>query len=203
MFWWLSRKKEVKRVEEESKKSFESVKKDIQSVSGWIKHLDSEKSIQERKIEEIKDDLSTIKQDIESLKNMISILGNVRNGVSFRQPKQLSNKHTGVEAVETAVSTAVETPNLNQFSITERAILWILLNSEMRLSYEDLASLLGKEKSTIRSQINMIKQKEERIIEETVEKNGKKRVFIPEEIKEIMLKKPKVRVNMKKKKKND
>ncbi len=42
----------------------------------------------------------------------------------------------------------------------------------MRLSYEDLASLLGKEKSTIRSQINMIKQKEERIIEETVEKNG-------------------------------
>ncbi|MEK6827557.1 MAG: HTH domain-containing protein, partial [Nanoarchaeota archaeon] len=104
----------------------------------------------------------------------------------------------GVYAVQTGVQTGVQTPNLSQFSVTERAILWVLLNSEMKLSYDDLAAMLGKERSTIRGQINTIKQKSE-IIEEEIEKNGKKRVFIPEEIKEKMLKKTKVRVNSKKK----
>jgi hypothetical protein len=58
--------------------------------------------------------------------------------------------------------------------------------------------MLGKEKSTIRGQINAIKQKSE-VIKESVEKNGKKRLFIPEEIKEKMLKKAKVRVSSSKK----
>jgi hypothetical protein len=43
---------------------------------------------------------------------------------------------------------------------------------EMKLSYEDLALMLGKEKSTIRGQINTIKQKSEGLIEEITEKNG-------------------------------
>ena len=66
---------------------------------------------------------------------------------------------------------------------------------------------MGKEKSTIRGQINTIKSKSEGLIEESIEKNGKKRVFIPEEIKEKMLKKQKVRVseskNIKKQEKNE
>ena len=82
--------------------------------------------------------------------------------------------------------------------MTERAILWVLLNSELKLSYDDLAAVLGKERSTLRGQINSIKQKGE-IIQEVVEENGKKRVFIPEEIKEKLLKKAKVRVSSTKK----
>lgn len=193
MFWLFTGKREINNLKENTKVGFESVKKDITAVSGWIKHLDSEKNIQSKEIGDIKEDLSIIKNDVESLKNMISILGNVRSGTNFRQPKQLFNKHTAVEVVQTAVETAVQTPDLSQFSVTERAILWILLNTDMKLSYEDLAAMLGKEKSTIRSQINTIRQKGE-IVEESIEKNGKKRVFIPEEIKEIMLRKPKVRV---------
>ena len=73
------------------------------------------------------------------------------------------------------------------------------MNSEMKLSYEDLALMLGKERATIRGQINAIKQKNEGLIEEIVEKNGKKRVFIPQEIREKMLKKAKVRVKDRKK----
>ena len=65
----------------------------------------------------------------------------------------------------------------------------------MKLGYDDLSAILGKEKSTIRGQINAIKAKSENLIEESIEKNGKKRVFIPEEIKEKMLKKQKVRLN--------
>jgi chromosome segregation and condensation protein ScpB len=64
----------------------------------------------------------------------------------------------------------------------------------MRLSYEDLARLLGKERSTIRGQINAIKQKSEGLIEESVESNGKKRVHIREEAKEKLQKYAKVRI---------
>ena len=195
MFGWFFGKKEVERVKEETKRGFESVKKDVASVSGWIKHLDSEKNFQKKEIEDIKDILSTIKEEIEGLKNVISIMGELKSNRGFKTNKQLSNKQTAVYAVQTAV----QTPKLDQFSITERAILWILLNTDMKLSYDDLAAMLGKERSTIRGQINTIKQKSESLIEETIERNGKKRVFIPENIKEKILKKTKVRVKGSKK----
>jgi chromosome segregation and condensation protein ScpB len=69
----------------------------------------------------------------------------------------------------------------------------------MKLSYEDLALLLGKERATIRGQINSIKQKSEGLLSELVEKNGKKRVFIPEDIREKLSKYAKVRVKNRKK----
>ena len=198
MFWLFGGKKEVEQIKEETKKGFESVKKDVLSVSGWIKHLDSEKNLQKKEIEEIKGILTSIKEDVEGLKNVVSVMGEVKSNRVFKTPKQVFDKQTAVYTVQTGVQTGVQTPNLNQFSVTERAILWVLLNSDMKLSYDDLAAMLGKERSTIRGQINMIKQKSE-IIEEEIEKNGKKRVFIPEEIKEKMLKKTKVRVKGNKK----
>jgi len=73
-------------------------------------------------------------------------------------------------------------------------LVFTLMNSDMKLSYEDLALLLGKERSTIRGQINSIKQKSPGIIEEITEKSGKKRVFVPEEIREKLKKYAKVRV---------
>jgi len=121
----------------------------------------------------------------------------------FKTPKQLSNKQTAVYAVQTGVQTGVQTPKLEQFSVTERAIVWVLLNSDMKLSYEDLAAMLGKERSTIRGQINTLKSKSEGLIEESIEENGKKRVFIPENIKEKLLKKSKVRVKSNKNSKKD
>ena len=51
MFWFGSWKKEVERVKEDTKNSFDSVKKDISSVSEWIKHLNSEKNLQKKDIE--------------------------------------------------------------------------------------------------------------------------------------------------------
>ena len=203
MFNWF-RKKDKEEIKEETKKGFEAVKKDIISVSGWIKHLDSQKNIQQKDIDQIKQDISSIFEEIEGLKNVVSIVGNTNINKPFKTNSQLLNKQTAVYSVQTAVQTAVQTPNLNNFSITERAILWILLNSELKLSYDDLAAMLGKEKSTIRGQINTIRQKSFGIIEEQIEQNGKKRVFIPEEIKEKMLKKAKVRVNSgKKQQKNE
>jgi len=203
MFGWFTRKKEIEDIKDETKKGFESVKKDITSVSGWIKHLDSEKNIHKKEITEIKEVLSSLKEDIEGLKNVVSVMGELKTSRVFKTPKQAFTKQTPVYSIQTGVQTGVQTPNLSQFSVTERAILWILLNSDMKLSYDDLAAMLGKERSTIRGQINMIKQKSESIIEEEIEKNGKKRVFIPEEIKEKMLKKAKVRVRKEKNAKKD
>ncbi len=194
MFWPFGRKKEIEEIKEETRKSFDSVKKDITAVSGWIKHLDSEKTLQKREIEEIKGILSSIKNDVDGMKNVLSVMNELKTNRVFKTPKQVFNKQTAVYAVQTGVQTGVQTPKLSQFSVTERAILWVLLNTDMRLSYDDIAAMLGKERSTIRGQINTIRQKSEGLIEEEIEKNGKKRVFIPEEMKEKMLKKTKVRV---------
>ena len=203
MFGWLFGKKEVKRVEEDTKRSFEAVKKDITALTGWIKHLDSERNLQKKEFEEIKDNLSSIQEDVDGLKNIVSIMNQVKSKQLFKTPKQVFEKQTAVYAVQTPVQTGVQTPNLSQFSITERTILLILLNTDMRLSYDDLSAMMGKEKSTIRGQINNIKQKSENLIEEVIEKNGKKRVYIPEEMKEKLLKKSKVRIDKTKKNEND
>jgi len=194
MFNFLKRKKEVEQLKKDTKEGFEAVKKDISSVSGWIKHLDSEKNLQRKETEEMKDVLSSIQEELAGLKNIISLMNELKPNTLFKTNKHVLNKQTGVYAVQTGVQTGVQTPRLDQFSLTERAILWILLNSDLKLSYEDLAAMLGKEKTTIRGQINTIKQKSENLIEETIEQNGKKRLFIPENIKNSLLKKSKVRV---------
>ena len=168
-------------------------------MSGWIKHLDSSRDSQQKDVKEIKDILSSMQEDLEGVKNVVSVMNDLKPKQVFKTPSRVFNKQTAVQAVQTPVQTAVQTPNLEYFSITERAILWVLLNSDMKLSYDDLAAMLGKERSTIRGQINSIKQKSATMIEEVIEKNGKKRVYIPENIKENMLKKSKVRVKDKKK----
>jgi len=112
------------------------------------------------------------------------------------------NKQTPVEGVQKAVQTAVQTDNiygtLKGLSGNERLLVHTLMNSDMKLSYEDLALLLGKERSTVRGQINSIKQKCDGLIQEFSEKNGKKRVFVDEEVKEKMQKYAKVRTGKRK-----
>ena len=119
--------------------------------------------------------------------------------------KGVSDKQTAVEGVGKAVQTAVQTGNfygiLQNLTSSERLLVFTLMNAGngMKLSYEDLARLLGKERSTVRGQINSIKQKSEGLILEITEKNGKKRVFVPEEIRVKLAKYAKVRVKGKRK----
>lgn len=200
MVWWLfNANQKVKLVEEDTKKGFDAVKKDIFSMGKWIKHLDDERDFQKKSIEELKGDLSTIKEELREVKNLISFISEIKNFDIPKKNRLSFNKQTAVYGVQTDVQTDVQTVNLDRFSLTERAIIWILLNNEMRLSYNDLAAILGKDGSTIRGQINHIKQKNENLIGEIIEENGKKRVFIPERIKEKLLKKQKVRIEKDKK----
>jgi hypothetical protein len=203
MFWDFGSKKKIEEIKKETKIGFESVKKDILSVGEWIKHLDSEKKAHKQDINSIKEELSTLKEDLEELKKILSSVPvlniNSRSNRLFKTDQRVLSKQTAVFPVQTDVQTDVQTPNLDNFSITERAMLFILLNTDMKLSYEDLAAMLNKEKATIRGQINAIKSKSEGLIEEIIEKNGKKRIYIPENMKEKLLKKQKVRVKSEKK----
>jgi hypothetical protein len=199
MFGWFFGKRDVEKLKEDTKKGFDSVKKDVSSTGVWIKHLDFENDALKKDVNEIKEVLSSVQNELDGLKNVIAMMNELKPGRKNQTTKQVFDKQTAVYAVQTGVQTGVQTPNFDQFSVTERAILWVLLNSDLRLGYDDLAAMLGKERSTIRGHLNRIKQKSEGLIEEVVEKNGKKRVFVPEEIKEKLLKKVKVRVKSKEK----
>lgn len=198
MFDWFvkkAKKEDVDRLKGAVQTGFDSVKGDISNISKWIKHLNDGSERQDDEISDIYEELSTIRSELENIKNMIDILGNKK---LFKQRQTLFNKQTAVQAVQTPVQTAVQSTFLDNFldnlSITERAIVWVLLNSDLKLSYDDLAAMLGKERATIRGQLNSIKQKSEGLIAEQIERNNKKRFYIQDKVKGMMLKKVKVRL---------
>lgn len=204
MFGWLFKKSE-KRLEEETKKSFSAVRSDMDKMGMWIKHLDSEDKQLFGIISELKDEISTIKSELGEIKESIDVAIEERASKHLFKKLPVLHKQTAVEGVQEPVQTPVQTGNfyeiLRSLTSNERLVIFALLNSEkgMKLSYEDLALLLGKERATVRGQINSIKQKSEGLISEIIEKNGKKRVYIPENIREKLLKYAKVRVKGSKK----
>lgn len=203
MFEWLFGTNRVKRVEEETRKGFESVKKDMDVVGKWVKHLDVQDKQLFDLINSLKDEISSIKADVEGFKEAFEMSQMAGESKQLFKKKAVLNKQTAVEAVQEAVQTPVQTADfydiLKGLTTNERVLIFTILNSEMKLSYEDLALLLGKERATIRGQVNAIKQKCEGLLEEFIEKNGKKRVFIPEEVRNKLRKYAKVRVTGKKK----
>lgn len=195
MFEWLfGGKKEIQKLKNDVQESFSLVKEDINKIGEWIKHLHKQDRSAESGLEALRTELSTVKKEIESLRDAFSMIDEGVFKQLFKTPRRKSHEQTAVGAVQTPVQTPVQTGVLDNFSITERALIVILLNSDLKLSYDDLAAMTGKSRATIRGQINSIKQKSEGIIEEYIEKNGKKRVFVPDELKEKMLKRVKVRV---------
>ena len=199
MFWFFNKKSEKKEIDQLKlavQTGFNSVKNDINKVSTWIKHLDSRDEKLKEEILDLQSEISSVKDELENVKNMIAIVGNSQ---SFKQKQTVFSKQTVASGVLNSVQTGVQTAFLENLSTTERAIIFVLLNSDMKLSYEDLAAMLGKKKSTIRGQINMIKQKSEGLVEEIIGENNKKRVFIPEKTKEILLKTKKVKAKKNKK----
>jgi predicted transcriptional regulator len=195
MFNWFKKKDDTERLQEEIKRSFDSVKDDFNKVGQWISHFDSNHKEYKGDLDEIKQQIFTIQNEIDDIKDFVSLFG---SKISKQQQMPVA-KQQGAFSVQEHVQTAVQSGILENLTLMERAIVWALVNSETKLSYEDLSVVLGKDKSTIRGQINAIKQKSGGLIEESREANGKKRVYIPEEMKQIILKNAKVRVKSQKK----
>jgi DNA-binding MarR family transcriptional regulator len=169
---------------------FNSVKYDISSLTKWVDYLNKNNTVVKNDINGLKNDLANINDDIENLKNILDI---VANSKMFKHRQTVFNKQSVVDDVLNSVQTSVQTVFLDNLTTNERAIIFVLMNSDLKLSYEDLASILGKKKSTIRGQINSIRKKNDELIQEIIGENNKKRVFIPEKIKEMLLKTRKVR----------
>ena len=187
-------KKEVEKLKDETRVSFNAVKEDINSLSEWIKHLNTEDDTHKQAASDLNVRLSSIEDEIEGIKNLLAFMDGKYSKRLFKQRGNKIDKQTAVEGVQGGVQTAVQTGEIASLSVMERALIYVLLNTDMKLSYDDLASMMGKTRATVRGQINSIKQKSESLIEEIIERNGKKRVFIPEDIKEKLLKSVKVRV---------
>jgi hypothetical protein len=196
--WWLFSKKSGRELEQKTKESFDAVKKDFDAVGRWVKHLDKNDKQLFDLIYALKEDITSIREELESMREGIEMVSDEPKEQQVFKKLPVLNRQTPVEDVQEVVQTPVQTDNiygtLKGLSGNERLLVYTLMNNDMKLSYEDLALLLGKERSTVRGQINSIKQKREDLIQELVEKNGKKRVFIPEEIREKMRKYAKVRV---------
>lgn len=203
MFFGLFGGKGTKQLEEETKKSFQAVKGDFDKVSMWIKHLDDQDKQVFDILGQLKNDLSSIKDEIDGLREAVEIIGEGGKNKQLSKKTGVLVKQPVVYAVGNAVQTAVQTGNfhgiMQGLTSNERLLVFTLMNSDMKLSYEDLARLLGKERSTIRGQINAIKQKSEGLILELTEPSGKKRVYVGEEIREKLAKYAKVRVGRGKK----
>lgn len=183
-------KKEVELLKAAVQTGFNSAKQDINKLNGWVKHLNSTDSTLKYQIFELQEELSRVHDELEELKNKMAIAG---DSAFYKQRSTVFPKQTASKSVLNSVQTGVQTAFLDNLSVTERAIIFILLNSDMKLSYEDLASMLGKRTATIRGQINTIKQKSEGLLEEIIGENNKKRVYIPDRTKEVLLKSKKVK----------
>lgn len=175
-----------------------SAKEDILNVSKWVEHLNNNDEGIKGDVEDVYEELSSIKTDIEEIKNMVSLAINpkkyAKHKALLKQQGVGVDEQTAVFNVQSAVQTAVQADFLDRLSISERALVMILLNSDLKLSYEDLGAMMGKDSTTVRGQINSIRQKCDDLIEEQIEKNNKKRLYIPDKIKATLLKRVKVRV---------
>lgn len=202
MFEWLfGKRKEVEELKNEVKGSFDKVKNDMDGLGKWIKHFDGKHSEHHLRFSDIEERLASVEKELENLKNSVSMMDVGIYKQLFKTNRRVFAKQTAVQGVQSGVQTAVQTGenlNLSTFSLMERALISVLLNTDMKLSYDDLAAMTGKSRATIRGQINSIKQKSEGLIMEYTEKSGKKRVYIPDEIKEKIIKRIKVKVKKEK-----
>ncbi|MBU2503598.1 MAG: hypothetical protein KJ879_00900 [Nanoarchaeota archaeon] len=188
MSWWIFGKDDDhSELKDEIKQSFSAVKQDIKKAADWIGHLNTRDKHHEDTVEDMKERISTMESEMDEMKQVISFFSMRVNKQLFKQRQTADYKQTGVLGVQTGVQTGVQMSFLSSLSTMERAIIWVLLNTDMKLSCEDVAAILNKEKSTIRGQINAIKQKSEGMIEEAIEKNGKKRYFVADEVKDMLL----------------
>lgn len=192
-FDWLFKKRDG--FEEEVRNSFVNVKQDISKVSKWLSHFHDKHKGHEDNISEFDKRMEKLEKDMSDIKNFVDFFVAESSTGPFKTPfKRLSKQaQTAVQTgavqtpVQTAVQTGFQTGALRGLTMMERTILFVLLNSKDKLSYDDISVLSGKDKSTVRGQINSIKAKSEGVISETVDQSGRKRYFIDETLKERIL----------------
>ena len=134
VFGLFGHKKEIKRLKDEIQTSFNAVKEDFNKVGKWITHFDDKHINYKESLEDIKKQIFNIQNEMDDIKDFIALFGSKIS----KQQQRGGIKQTAVLAVQTPVQTAVQTGVLEGLTLMERAIVWALVNSETKLSYEDL-----------------------------------------------------------------
>ncbi|MBS3108573.1 hypothetical protein J4409_01750 [Candidatus Woesearchaeota archaeon] len=193
MFWWLKKRdysdygEKIGNINSSLHKSFSNVKTDITNLINMFNKLNENHDVKDKKIAIIEkriDDLEGVFSDM-----LVNFKQNTAIGHMFEQP--FGHKQTDVRLKQNVM--IVQTDRLGDkwtknLTPMERVIMNILLNTNIKLSYEDLSVMIGRDSSTIRGQMNNIKQKNESLVCEYIERTGKKRFFIDEQRKNEILK---------------
>ena len=130
MFNWIFGNKD-NRLEEETKKGFSAVKRDMDAVGKWVKHLDTQDKQLFDLINDLKQDLSSVKEDLAGLKEAFDMSQEGEKNKQLFKKLPVLGKQTAVEDVQEAVQTAVQTGNFydifKRLSSNERALVDNLL----------------------------------------------------------------------------
>lgn len=199
MVWWLFRKKSDEDIHQKFSNlnnslhgSFSNIKRDIDGVTKWIDHLKVKHDDHDKRFEllnfrvnNIEEFLDEMRGRLEAVQTAVQTGGLSKQAQTNTRPNSCPTVSKQLSKQDEELTLAIRLKNL---TMMERAVVWVLLNTDLKLSYEDLSVALGKDKSTLRGQINNIKLKSEELVEEYPEKDGKKRFFITEKNKSEILK---------------
>ncbi len=200
MVWWLFKSKRDKDIEKRFvdlhdalHNSFSNIKKDMKDIGKWLNHFKKNHDIHNKKFELLNYRINNIEEVLEELRDSWTSVQTAVQTQQLSKQEQTDSRPNICPKVSKQLSKQEEfevniIERLRKLSMMERAVVWALLNTDLKLSYEDLSIALGKDKSTLRGQINNIKTKSEGLIEESIEKDGKKRFFISEKKKSEILK---------------
>jgi len=183
-FWFFGKKEDkihekISELNNKIEDSFFNVKGDMKNLGKWVTHFNDKHKGHEGELENMKFRLSSVEKTLEDIWTAVQTA--VQTGRVSKQPQ------TDSRPKQLSVQKNLE--SLRSLTAMERVVVWSLLNTDLKMSYDDLCVILGKDKSTLRGQINNIKQKNEGLINEYIEKDGKKRFYIDTKLKnEVLLK---------------
>lgn len=192
-FWIFKKRDELSNhmdgIQTSLKISFKHIKSDIKILTEWIDHFNNKHDHHEEEIKKVNLNVLSLNKRMVDIEEVISSLPKqqtaVQTAVCFKQPQTNNRFKQLFEPVQTKQVGDTFTQNMTPM---ERAIISVLLNTDLKLSYDDLMVAIGRDKSTIRGQVNNIKQKNSRLLKEVAESTGKKRFYIDEPTKNSILK---------------
>lgn len=199
MVWWLFNKKKGEELEKKLvtlhsslEQSFLNIRRDLHGVGDWISHFKNKHDDHDEKLKWLDKRVKDIEGTVNELRSVwTSVQTPVQTATLSKQIQTDSCPNTcpSVSKHLSKQQKKIETINqLKNLTMMERALVWVLLNTDLKLSYEDLSIALGKDQSTLRGQINSVKNKSGGLIRETSEREGKKRFFVDEKVKNEILK---------------